>query len=92
MPKGYRGKMSLWFYSAFVLFMVPMGSVLGANVACQEVRYQYSAQGMDVYEVPLTPQKGMSDFLGACRQAQNCIHETLLACIQEVPGSNPVLI
>ena len=72
--------------------MVPMGSVLGANVACQEVRYQYSAQGMDVYEVPLTPQKGMSDFLGACRQAPNCIHETSLAYDQEVPGSNPVLV
>ena len=59
MPKGYRGKMSLWFYSAFLLLMVPMRSVLGANVPpCQAVRYQYSAQGMDVYEVPLTPQEG----------------------------------
>ena len=66
MPKGYRGKMSLWFYSAILLLMVPQRSVSGANVACQEVRYQYSAQGMDVYEVPLTPRKGK--IFEACRR------------------------
>ena len=30
----------------------------GANMACQEVRYAYSAKGMNVYDVPLKPQTG----------------------------------
>ena len=32
----------------------------GANMACQEVRYAYSAKGMNVYDVPLKPQTGKS--------------------------------
>ena len=27
-------------------------------MACQEVRYAYSAKGMNVYDVPLKPQSG----------------------------------
>ena len=34
------------------------GTALGANMACQEVRYAYSAKGMNVYDVPLKPQTG----------------------------------
>ena len=33
-------------------------TALGANMACQEVRYAYSAKGMNVYDVPLKPQTG----------------------------------
>ena len=35
----------------------------GANMACQEVRYAYSAKGMNVYDVPLKPQTGKIYFL-----------------------------
>ena len=37
--------------------MVPQ-RIWAANVACQEVRYKYSAQGMNVYDVPLKMQSG----------------------------------
>ena len=33
-------------------------TAFGANMACQEVRYAYSAKGMNVYDVPLKPQTG----------------------------------
>ena len=47
-----------YYWALLAFFMAPLGEVKGANVACQEVRYKYSAQGMNVYDVPLTPQLG----------------------------------
>ena len=40
-----------------LLLVLLAKSVLGANVACQEVRYKYSAKGnaADLYDMPLTP-------------------------------------
>ena len=29
-----------------------------SSMGCQEVRYAYSARGINVYDVPLTPQSG----------------------------------
>ena len=50
-----------WFYKLLILLMVPQ-SIWAANVACQEVRYKYSAQGMNVYDVPLKMQSGEKIF------------------------------
>lgn len=44
--------------------------VQSGNVACQQIRYVYSAKGMNVYDVPLTPQSGSS--LQICPQGPTC--------------------
>jgi hypothetical protein len=51
--------MAFFLCVLFLGFLVemPKGGY-SANVACQEVRYAYSAKGMNVYDVPLTPQSG----------------------------------
>ena len=41
-----------------IVFSVLFDHTNGANMACQEVRYAYSAKGMNVYDVPLKPQSG----------------------------------
>ena len=41
-----------------VIFSILFEQAWSANMACQEVRYAYSAKGMNVYDVPLKPQSG----------------------------------
>jgi hypothetical protein len=41
-----------------ILFAVLFEQTLGSNIACHEVRYAYSAKGMNIYDVPLKPQTG----------------------------------
>ena len=41
-----------------VIFSILFEQARSANMACQEVRYAYSAKGMNVYDVPLKPQSG----------------------------------
>ena len=45
-----------------ILFILSFEQALSANMACQEVRYAYSARGINVYDVPLTPQSGKTYF------------------------------
>ena len=33
-----------------------------SSMGCQEVRYAYSARGINVYDVPLSPQSGKGHF------------------------------
>ena len=40
------------------LMLFNCATIHGANVQCHDVRYKYSRRGMDVYDVPLTPQSG----------------------------------
>ena len=46
-----------------IIFSILIQRTLGANMACQEVRYAYSARGINVYDVPLTPQIGKKLFV-----------------------------
>ena len=46
-----------------VIFSILFEQAWSANMACQEVRYAYSAKGMNVYDVPLKPQTGKIYFL-----------------------------
>ena len=55
-----RRKMDLIFS---ILFSILFQRALSANMACQEVRYAYSARGINVYDVPLTPQLGKTYFI-----------------------------
>ena len=52
---NYEIKMEFIFV---IVFSVLFDHTNGANMACQEVRYAYSAKGMNVYDVPLKPQSG----------------------------------
>ena len=45
-----------------ILFAVLFEQTLGSNIACHEVRYAYSAKGMNIYDAPLTPQTGKIHF------------------------------
>ena len=51
-----NNKMEMLHFALF--FAVSSRMAFGANMACQEVRYAYSAKGMNVYDVPLKPQTG----------------------------------
>jgi glypican 6 len=53
-----------------VIFLILFEQAWSANMACQEVRYAYSAKGMNVYDVPLKPQSGVS--LRICPTGPTC--------------------
>ena len=41
-----------------VILLTVVNSVNSANTACADVRYAYSTKGMNVYDLPLSPQSG----------------------------------
>ena len=51
-----KNKMEMLLFA--ISFAISSQTAFGANMACQEVRYAYSAKGMNVYDVPLKPQTG----------------------------------
>ena len=46
-----------------------------SSMGCQEVRYAYSARGINVYDVPLTPQSGK----GHLKNIMKTKHKTLVS-------------
>ena len=56
-----KNRMHIFLLAIFLAYLPQ--KAFGANMACQEVRYAYSAKGMNVYDVPLKPQTGKIYFL-----------------------------
>ena len=59
--KSKTNRMDIFVLAIFLAYLPQ--KAFGANMACQEVRYAYSAKGMNVYDVPLKPQTGKIYFL-----------------------------